>query len=121
MLKGLIVQLEGDDYAFYSNAKVYEDTAIAAATGILAAPSLPNATHPCPYRIEDLLQARVMYAVKVRLKDGTAGKTTNRRLYISKEKRLTYRSASPAGLVGAIIDGKTVLSAMIPRKASFRI
>jgi len=122
MPQGLV--FVGEDtiaYGFVSNAKIYAD-AIQGATGLKSV-NLPDATSGVriPWRLEDLLQAGELKRVTAVLNDG-AGKKTNRTLYITKASVATFRNKfTENGLVGATIDGKTVLSVSIPRKASFRL
>ncbi|MEG3859177.1 hypothetical protein [Microcoleus sp. herbarium12] len=120
MPKGLV--FVGEDtvaYGFISNAKVYTPE-LQAATGLKPV-ILPDTTSgvKVPWRLQDLLQAGELKRVTVVLDDG-AGKRTNRSLFISKASVATFRNLSTAGgLIGAIIDSKRVVSASIPRKASF--
>lgn len=121
MPKGLIFQGTDVFYGFISNAKIYTPE-LEAATG-LRAKTLPDPATGinAPWRLEDLLQAGELKRVTVVLDDG-AGKRTNRSLFISKAAVATFRQPSTAGgLIGATIDSKTVLSASIPRKASFAL
>ncbi|MEG3838929.1 hypothetical protein [Microcoleus sp. herbarium14] len=122
MPKGLVFVGEGTvAYGFISSAKVYTPE-LQAATGLKPV-NLPDATTgvKVPWRLQDLLQAGELKRVTVVLDDG-AGKRTNRSLFISKGSVATFRNLSTAGgLIGAIVDSKKVLSASIPRKASFTL
>ncbi|MEG4427073.1 MULTISPECIES: hypothetical protein [unclassified Microcoleus] len=121
MAKGLVFDgLNNKGYGFISRAAIYKD-AIASATGLTEAEQIPRTGLPVPWRLQDLLQAGELKSVTVVLSDGTS-KKTNRRLYITNAKIPTFRNLSTAGgLVGATLGGKTILSATIPRKASFRL
>jgi len=120
MPKGLVFVGENTvAYGFVSNAKIYT-TELQGATGLKPV-NLPDATVRVPWRLQDLLQAGELKRVTAVLDDG-AGKRTNRNLFITKASVATFRNlVGSNGLVGAIIDGKKVLSVSIPRKASFRL
>ncbi|WP_341737296.1 hypothetical protein [Microcoleus sp. CAWBG640] len=122
MPKGLVF-VGGDNinYGFVSSAKIYTP-GLQTATGLKPV-SLPDTTSGVnvPWRLEDLLQAGELKTVTVVLDDG-AGKRTNRNLYITKGSVATFRKPSTeGGLIGQTIDSKKVLSASIPRKASFAL
>jgi len=122
MPKGLVfIGGQNINYGYVSNAKIYTD-AILAATGIKMV-DLPDTASgvTVPWRLPDLLQAGELRRVNVVLNDG-AGKRTNRTLYITKDSVSEFRKTSAnGGLIGATIDGKVVLSASMPRKASFAL
>lgn len=122
MPKGLVfVGQNSIVYGYVSNAKIYTE-ALLNATGIKSV-TLPDTASgvKIPWRLPDLLQAGELKRVSVVLDDG-AGKRTNRTLYITKASVGEFRKLSAAGgLIGETIDGKVVLSASIPRKASFRL
>ena len=106
-------------YGFISRSSIYQG-AIATATGLTPG-DIPRAGLPVPWRLQDLLQAGELKRVVVVLQDGL-NKRTSRTLYIAKENIPTFRLSSTAGgLIGAILAGKTIISASIPRKASFRL
>lgn len=122
MPKGLVFVGENTvAYGFVSNAKVYTPE-IQGATGLKSV-DLPDATSgvKVPWRLQDLLQEGELKRVTVVLDDG-AGKRTNRTLYITKSSVANFRKPVGAnGLIGATVDGKKVLSASIPRKASYSL
>lgn len=122
MPKGLVFIGEKNiNYGYVSNAKVYTP-ALLAATGIKLV-TLPDTASgvKVPWRLQDLLQAGELKRISVVLNDGT-GKRTNRTLYITKASVSEFRKLSTAGgLVGATVDGKVVLSASLPRKASYSL
>ena len=123
MPKGLVfVGQNAEPYGFISNAKIYNTPAMRVATGLEMA-TLPDTTSGVivPHRLEDLLQAGELRSVVVVVNDG-AGKRSNRSLFVTKAKVLTFRKKSTeGGLIGLPIDGKTVLSASIPRRASYSL
>ncbi|MEK0177728.1 hypothetical protein [Microcoleus anatoxicus] len=122
MPRGLVfVGTENINYGFVSSAKIYT-LELQTATGLKPV-NLPDTTSGIrvPWRLEDLLQAGELKRVTVVLDDG-AGKRTNRNLYITKSSVVTFRKPSTeGGLIGQTIDSKKVLSASIPRKASFAL
>lgn len=123
MPKGLVFVGENTiAYGFISRAKIYNTPEIQAATGLKSV-DLPDTASgvKVPWRLQDLLQAGELKRVTVVLNDG-AGKRTNRNLYITKGSVATFRKLSTeGGLIGQTIDSKKVLSASIPRKASFAL
>ncbi|MEG4441975.1 hypothetical protein QUB47_19040 [Microcoleus sp. AT9_B5] len=122
MGKGVYFASNGTNvYGYVANFKseVYTG-AIATATGLTQG-DMPRPAVPVPWRLQDLLQARVIRRVVVVLNDGL-NKRTNRTLYVTAEKAPTIRNLNTAGgLVGATLGGKTILSASIPRKSSSRL
>ncbi|HLO51135.1 MAG TPA: hypothetical protein VK211_22160 [Kamptonema sp.] len=106
-------------YGFASNSAAYDDPGIQTATGVKPG-TYPSSTGGVfiPWRVEDLLQYRVLRSVLVYLNDG-AGKRTSRRLYVTAEKAGSFRNlSSQGGLVGLTLGGKTIVSASLPRKAT---
>lgn len=122
MPKGLVFVGEKKiSYGFVSNSKIYTSD-LQSSTGLkpVNLPGDPDGVK-VPWRLVDLLQAGELKRVTVVLNDG-AGKRTNRNLYIKKAAVATFRNSKAAnGLIGATIDGKTILSASIPRKASYSL
>lgn len=120
MPKGLVFTGGSNiNYGFVSSAKIYTPE-LQTATGLKPV-SLPDTTSEVavPWRLQDLLQAGEIKRVVAVLDDG-AGKRTNRSLFISKASVSTFRKLSTeGGLIGQTIDGKKIVSASIPRKASF--
>lgn len=107
-------------YGFASNSAAYDDQGIQTATGIKPG-NYPSATGGVfiPWRVEDLLQYRVLRSVLVYLKDGAGGKRTSRRLYVTAEKAGSFRNqSSEGGLIGLTLGGKTIVAASLPRKAT---
>ncbi len=123
MPKGLVFVGEGTIvYGFVSSAKIYSTPEIQAATGLKSV-NLPDTTSgvKVPWRLQDLLQAGELKRVVAVLDDG-AGKRTNRSLFITKGSIPIFRKLSTeSGLIGQTIDGKKVISASIPRKASYML
>lgn len=120
MPKGLVfVGQSNINYGFVSSAKIYTSE-LETATGLKPV-NLPDTTSgvTVPWRLQDLLQGGEIKRVVAVLDDG-AGKRTNRSLFISKASIPTFRKLSTeGGLIGLLIDSKKVVSASIPRKASF--
>ncbi len=120
MPKGLLVEAGATDYAFVSRSTLYNDAAFATATGISNV-DIPSGSAPCPYRVEELLKAGVMFSATVYLNEGN-GKRSGRRIYISSAKKTTYKLASSAqGLIGLSVGSKAIISVSKSRKASFSI
>jgi hypothetical protein len=123
MPKGLVFVGENTEaYGFVSSAKIYNTPAIQAATGLKNV-DLPDTTSGVrvPWRLQDLLQAGELRRVSVVLDDG-ASKRTARSLYVTKASITTFRRKSTeGGLIGVSINGKTVVSASLARKASYSL
>ncbi|MEG4058549.1 MULTISPECIES: hypothetical protein [unclassified Microcoleus] len=108
------------NYGWMSTAKIYTGQ-VAAATGLTGNQDIPSSVVSVPHRLQDLLAAGELKRITVVLHDG-AGKRTNRTLYMASEQVATFRNpVATGGLIGATIDGKTVLSVSIPRKSSNRL
>ncbi|MEG4815627.1 hypothetical protein [Microcoleus sp. K5-D4] len=123
MAKGVTFRSESEGtptYGWISRAKIYTG-ALIVATGLAGEQDIPSAAVPVPWRLEDLLAAGEIKRVTAVLDDG-AGKRTARTLYIASDQVPNFRNpVTNGGLIGATIDGKTVLSASIPRKSSSRL
>ena len=123
MPKGLVFVGENTEpYGFISHAKIYDTPAMQTATGLKSV-NLPDATSGVivPHRLQDLLQAGELKTIVAVVNDG-AGKRSNRNLFVTKGSLPNFRKKSTeGGLIGLTIGGKTILSASIPRRASYSL